>query len=106
MVVRDEEDILETNIRYHLAQGVDFVLAVDHGSTDATPDILREFESMGVLHHERDDDPAHDQQRRVNAMIERARTHHAADWVVHTDADEFWWPVVGNLADVFSTVPD
>ena len=42
-VVRDEEEILEANIAYHLAQGVDFVLVADHGSVDATPKILDSF---------------------------------------------------------------
>ena len=34
LVVRNEADIIEANIDYHLAQGVDFVLVTDHGSDD------------------------------------------------------------------------
>jgi len=49
LVVRDGEDIIETNIRYHLLQGVDFVYALDHSLVDGTPEILRRFEQDGVL---------------------------------------------------------
>ena len=41
LVVRDEEDILEANLEYHFAQGVDLAIVTDHGSRDATPEILR-----------------------------------------------------------------
>ena len=106
MVVRDEEEILEANLRYHLAQGVDFVLVTDHGSTDGTPEILREFEAAGVLRSVRDDAPGHDQRRRVNAMIDAATTDHGAHWILHNDADEFWWPAVGTLRDMFASIPE
>ena len=106
MVVRDEDDILEANLRYHLARGVDFVLVTDHGSSDGTPDILREFERDGVLEVTREDGPEFDQQLWTNRMADRATGLKHADWVLHCDADEFWWPVVGSLKDVFASIPD
>lgn len=32
LLVRNEADVIETNLEYHLAQGVDFVIVTDHGS--------------------------------------------------------------------------
>jgi hypothetical protein len=38
-------------------------------------------------------------------MARLALTQHGADWVIHNDADEFWWPLVGSLRDVFAAIP-
>jgi len=105
LLVRNEADIVQVNIDYHLAQGVDYVIVTDHGSSDGTSEILREYERMGVAKVIRDDRAGHHQSERVTRMAEIARLGHGADWVIHNDADEFWWPLVGDLRDVFSSMP-
>jgi hypothetical protein len=105
LLVRNEVDVIEANLEYHLAQGVDFVIVTDHGSDDGTSDILREYERMGVVKVIRDEEEGFHQSNRVTCMAEIARLGHGADWVINNDADEFWWPLVGNLRDVFSSVP-
>jgi hypothetical protein len=105
LLVRNEVDMIETNLEYHLAQGVDFVIVTDHGSEDGTSEILREYERMGVAKVIRDEQEGHHQSNRVTRMAEIARVGHGADWVIHNDADEFWWPLVGDLRDVFSSLP-
>lgn len=106
LMVRDEADIIRSNILYHLDRGVDFIIATDNLSRDATPDILQEFESAGVLHliHERGDN--FEKSRWVTRMARLAWSRYGADWVINNDADEFWWPETGNLKDVLSAVPD
>jgi Glycosyl transferase family 2 len=105
LLVRNEVDVIGANIEYHLAQGVDFVIVTDHGSEDGTEEILREYERVGVAKVIRDEEEGHHQSNRVTRMAEIARLGHGADWVIHNDADEFWWPLVGDLRDVFSSIP-
>ena len=106
LVVRDEEDILAANLDYHLAQGVDIVLAIDHDSSDRTAEILSQYEQTGRVRAFRDEDRQHDQVQRVNRLLRIAADEHQADWVIHCDADEFWVPVAGSLRDVFAAVPE
>ena len=106
LVVRDEEDILAANLDYHLAQGVDVILVIDHGSVDSTPAILTEYASTGRVRSFRDEARPHLQAARVNRLLKIAAEEHQADWVIHCDADEFWMPAAGSLRDVFGAIPD
>ncbi|HUF01671.1 MAG TPA: glycosyltransferase family 2 protein [Gaiellaceae bacterium] len=102
--VRNEADILDANIAFHLNAGVDFVIATDNGSDDGTLDILDGYQRRGVLH--RIDDPAFSQVDAVTRMARLAATELGADWVINNDADEFWWPRGGSLTDVLAAVPE
>jgi hypothetical protein len=105
LLVRNEAEMIEDNLDYHLAQGVDFVIVTDHASTDGTAELLRPYEREGVVAVLRDDEDAHHQSRRVTNMARLAATDYGADWIIHNDADEFWWPVAGTLRDVFAAIP-
>src|SRR5947209_4155029 len=96
LLVRDEEDILSTNIEFHLAKGVDFFVITDNLSADSTPDIIDEYVRAGVAQyvHEAGDDFS--QYRWVTRMARMAATDYGADWVINSDADEFWLPVSGS----------
>ena len=50
LLAKNEVDVIGANIAYHLAAGVDFVVATDNGSTDGTVEILEQYEHEGVLH--------------------------------------------------------
>jgi hypothetical protein len=104
LLVRDEADIVSSNIDFHVAQGADFVIATDNLSVDGTPDILRRYERQGVLRyiHQPDDDYA--QGRWVTHMARMACTEFAADWVINNDADEFWCADHGDLKQALAEV--
>jgi len=105
LLVRNEDDILEANLDYHLARGVDFVIATDNNSEDRTPDILERYAQRGLVHviHEPSDD--YSQRQWVTRMARLAATDFGADWVINNDADEFWWPRAASLKEIFAAVP-
>jgi glycosyltransferase involved in cell wall biosynthesis len=101
---RNEADILDAQLAFHLNAGVDFVVAIDNGSSDGTSEILESYARDGYL--DVTYDPADYRQGEwVTWMARRAATEFGADWVVNSDADEFWWPRGGSLKDVLAAVP-
>ena len=105
LLVRDEADIIAENITFHLAHGVDHIIATDNLSEDATTDILRQFERLGVLHYIRQEDDDYAQHRWVTHMARLAQAMFGADWVINTDADEFWLPHGGDLRRALGAMP-
>ncbi len=105
LLVRDEADILEPQIAFHLAAGVDFVVATDHESRDGTIDILQHYARQGVLHVLRESGGELRQSEWVTRMARMAAADFGADWVINSDADEFWWPSGGDLKEVFARIP-
>ncbi len=102
IAVRNEADIIEENLRYHLGAGVDFIIATDHRSEDGTTEILERYERDGLLHLTRETGEAFLQTEWVTRMARLAATRFGADWVINADADEFWWPHSGTLREVFA----
>ena len=105
VLARDEADILDAQIAFHLHAGVDFVIATDNRSSDGTTEILERYEREGSLRLIREDGVEVRQSEWVTHMARLAASEHQADWVVNTDADEFWWPREGSLKDVLAAVP-
>ncbi len=105
LLVRDEADIVDAQLAFHLNAGVDVVIATDHRSQDGTADVLESYAKDGYVHLMREDGEEFRQSAFVTRMARLAATEHGADWVLHADADEFWWPRATSLKEVLENVP-
>jgi Glycosyl transferase family 2 len=105
LLARDEADIVDAQIAFHLHAGVDFVIATSHRSEDGTVEILERYERDGHLRLIHEDAEDVRQAEWVTRMARLAATDHDADWVLNADADEFWWPRAGSLKHVLAAVP-
>ena len=106
--VRDEDDVLEDNLRYHVAQGVSSFVITDNGSTDATPEILARWADAGLAEviREEGSDFRREGHHWITRMARHAASRHNADWVLNGDADELWWPIAGTIPETLAAIDD
>lgn len=100
LLVKNEEDILEENLIFHKAMGVDGFIVTDNNSTDKTPIILKKYWEKGWIKEiilERGDN--YMQAVWVDRMICIAKDKYKADWIINADADEFWYCKSENLKE-------
>jgi hypothetical protein len=106
LLARDEADIVESWLAFHLKAGADFVIATDNRSEDGTTEILERYAREGHLHLIREPGEDLRQDEWVTRMARLAATEFAADWVINSDADEFWWPRGASLSEMLAAVPE
>ena len=105
LLVRDEADIVDAQIAFHLHAGVDFVIATDNASADGTAEILESYARAGRLHLIREEGEDMRQGAWVTRMARLAATEFGADWVLNSDGDEFWCSHGAPLKAVLAEVP-
>ena len=105
LLARDEADIVDAQIAYHLDAGVDFVVATDNRSVDETTEILERYSGEGVLHLIREPGDDLRQSEWVTRMARLAATDFGADWILNADADEFWCARGASLKELLGVVP-
>ncbi len=91
ILVKNEADIIEANIRTHARLGVDAFVVMDNDSDDGTREILeklrKDFEIIII-----DEKGAYQQAKWMRQLAIIAKKQLKADWVINNDADEFWLP--------------
>lgn len=99
LLVKDEEKLIEKNIRFHYAMGVNFFVITIHNSTDNTLTIIKKLQEEGIPIEiiTANDDLGYMQDVRVDKMIKIAKNKFKADWVINADADEFYFSKNFNL---------
>lgn len=105
LLVRDEEDILDAHLAYHFAQGVDHVIVTDNLSADRSPEIIARYQADGRVSVIREESDDYAQAKWVTRMARSAYRDQGADWVINSDADEFWWPLRGDLKSTLAALP-
>jgi Glycosyl transferase family 2 len=106
LLARDEADIVDSWLEFHLNAGADFVIATDNLSSDGTTEILERYARDGRVHLLREPGEDLRQDEWVTRMARLAATKFGADWVINSDADEFWWPRGASLREVLGSVPE
>ena len=66
LLVKNEEGMLEENLQFHKAMGVDGFIITDNNSTDSTPDIIRKYKQKGWI---------------KEVIEEKATNYEQKDWV-------------------------
>jgi hypothetical protein len=96
---RDEPEAAEANVAFHLAAGVDLVLAAVQHERVAVA-----LRALGEGVRVEQNDAGNDELR--TRLARQAVTEHGADWVISAGAAEFWWPRGENLKEVLAPIPE
>lgn len=104
LLVRDVSDLIEENIKFHSDRGVDCFVVTDNGSIDGTREILNKLKSDFEIIVLDENKHTFDQDIWVTRMAEIARQKMRADWIILSDADEFWCPT--NGATLKQSIPN
>ena len=103
LLVRDEASLIRHNIEFHHRMGVDAFVITDNASVDGTREIIENLSTdyRIVLI----DEPEHTMKQNewVGRMAQVATDQLGADWIINSDADEFWLPSGGSLKTAIST---
>jgi len=95
ILVRDEVDIIEANIKTHAKLGVDGFVVMDNNSTDGTRELLESLKddyNITIIDEKGD----YKQAKWMRRLARVAKRELGADWVINNDADEFWIPNNGK----------
>jgi hypothetical protein len=94
-------DILEAQLRFHRAVGVDVVLMRDPGKDRAAWQVVEPFAADGFVQLVEEVEPSALRAR----FLAGSTSEDAPEWMMDCRAGEFWWPRGASLADVLSPIP-
>ena len=103
LLIKNEADIIEDNIRFHASQGVDCFVVMDNGSNDGTREIIQALSSSFEIHLIDRPELDYQQSNWKTEMAVVSRKKLGANWSIANDADEFWVNKSGNLKEEISS---
>ncbi len=106
LLVKDEVDIIETNIHFHAKQGVDCFIVMDNGSTDGTREKLGELTQQYDMLVIDQPNQNYQQAKWMTELAFIARNKMGANLVISNDADEFWQANEGVSLKTYLTSSD
>ncbi len=102
-LVRNEVDLIETNLRHHFSHVIDEAIVIDNGSSDGTFELLADLaEDLPI---QLASEVGHMYQAERVTRMARFATVQGADWVLPIDADEFWVCTGVSFRDVLEEAP-
>ena len=104
LLVRDADDLLPSNLVFHQRSGVDHFIVMDNLSTDGTKALLEPYRRRGLVTYLYQPEDTFSQNLWVTQMA-RSAYDLGADWVINSDADEFWYADGLDLKGALSRVP-
>ncbi len=90
ILVKNEDDIIEANIRTHASLGVDAFVVMDNDSSDDTLEILEKLQTEFEIKIIKEQG-VYNQSKWMKRLAYEAKKL-GASWVINNDADEFWIP--------------
>ncbi|HEX4433498.1 MAG TPA: glycosyltransferase family 2 protein, partial [Acidimicrobiales bacterium] len=102
-LVRNEADVIETNLRHHFETVLAEAIVVDNGSSDGTLELLADLADELPLQVASELGHIF-QSGRVTRMA-RFAVQQGADWVLPLDADEFWVAADRPFRSVLEAAP-
>jgi len=91
ILVKNEADIIEANIKTHAKLGIDAFVVMDNNSTDGTREILSKLKNqfnITII----DEKGYYQQKKFMTKLAFIAKKLYKPDWIINNDADEFWIP--------------
>ncbi|MRJ06627.1 MAG: glycosyltransferase family 2 protein [Epsilonproteobacteria bacterium] len=95
ILVKNEEDIIGENIQFHFHLGVDNFVIMDNNSDDKTKEIINSLKKRIPITLIEEKAP-YAQSKFMTQLNKIAQRKYNPDWIINSDADEFWVPQQGS----------
>jgi len=102
----DQGDILQDFLDWHLDLGVDQILALDHGSSDGSRELLERYATTRRVAWFPIGERDISKYSPADELAALARDKYGADWIIHCDADEFLCTTGRDLRTVLDQARD
>jgi hypothetical protein len=104
-IVKDEDHAIEEWVAFHLSVGVEFLVVVDNGPSEALPDILAPYRQAGVVELVTFTARGEQQQQAYERVIKKMAGK--TRWLGFIDIDEFLFPsIADSLPEVLTEFDD